>query len=116
MILTGWKIQKRFRGFQGRRQKAAIVFAMIWSSTIALHLVAWGYWFVFGLTTLMSVHAVRLMLARPHGMPKAIAEDGFFPTVSMLVAAKERRNGDRATGRNVVQFGLPLRSLRSVGD
>ena len=87
-----------FRGFQGRRKKAAIVFAMIWSSTIALHLVAWGYWFVICLTTLMSVHAVRLMMARPHAVPKPIEDEDFFPTVSLLVAAK---NEEMVIGRLV---------------
>ncbi|HTL88450.1 MAG TPA: glycosyltransferase family 2 protein [Leptolyngbya sp.] len=89
---------KPFRGFQGRRGKAAIVFAMIWSITIALHLVTWGYWFVLCVTALMSVHAVRLMLARPHRMPKAIEDNDFFPTVSLLIAAK---NEEAVIGRLV---------------
>lgn len=86
------------RGFDGRRKKAAIVFAMIWSSTIALHLVTWGYWFILGLTTLMSIHAARLVLARPCRLPKPIEDDDLFPTVSLMVAAK---NEEAVIGRLV---------------
>lgn len=84
------------RGFDGRRKKAAIVFVMIWSSTIALHLVTWGYWFILGLTTLMSIHAARLILARPCQLPKPIEDDDLFPTVSLMVAAK---NEEAVIGR-----------------
>jgi 1,2-diacylglycerol 3-beta-glucosyltransferase len=77
-----------FRGFRGRRRKAAAVLVVIWSGTIALHLVTWGYWFVLGLTTLMSLHAVRLILARPAVLPKPLTDGDAFPMVSLLVAAK----------------------------
>ncbi|GAP93529.1 glycosyltransferase [Leptolyngbya sp. NIES-2104] len=86
------------RGFDGRRKKAAIVFAMIWSSTIVLHLLTWGYWLILGLTTLMSIHAARLILARPCQLPKPIEDDDLFPTVSLMVAAK---NEEAVIGRLV---------------
>lgn len=92
------KDPKVFRGFEGRRKKAAIVFAMIWTSTIALHLVAWGHWLILGLTTLISIHVARLVLARPHKLPKAIENDDVFPMVSLLVAAK---NEEAVIGRLV---------------
>ncbi len=63
---------------------------VIWSSTIALHFFAWGYWLVWGLTTLMGIHAVRILFARPLPLPKPL--DGIdpqtLPFVSMMVAAK----------------------------
>jgi len=81
-----------------RRRKAAILLMAIWSGTIALHLVAWGYWFVIGLTTLMSIHAVRILLARPVPMPQPLTDDELIdaPTVSLMVAAK---NEEAVIGR-----------------
>jgi len=83
-----------------RRRKAAILLMAIWSGTIALHLVAWGYWFVIGLTTLMSIHAVRILLARPVPMPQPLTDDELVdaPTVSLMVAAK---NEEAVIGRLV---------------
>ncbi|MHC5598655.1 MAG: glycosyltransferase, partial [Nostoc sp.] len=37
--------------FQGRRRKAALVLTIVWSGTIALHLVSWASIFILGLTT-----------------------------------------------------------------
>ncbi len=79
---------KSFRGFQGRRRKAAVVLVVIWSGTIALHLVTWGYWLVLGMTTLLGVQAVRLLFARPGALPKPLSDEDAFPTVSLMVAAK----------------------------
>ncbi|XGW00067.1 MAG: glycosyltransferase family 2 protein [Leptolyngbya sp. BL-A-14] len=73
-----------------RRRRAAVALVFIWSGTIALHLVTWGYWVVIGLTTLMSIQAVRILLARPLPLPATLSEtdDDSFPMVSLLVAAK----------------------------
>ncbi|NJL10597.1 MAG: glycosyltransferase family 2 protein, partial [Calothrix sp. SM1_7_51] len=35
--------------FKNRRRKAAIALSIVWSGTIALHLVSWGTFFVLGL-------------------------------------------------------------------
>lgn len=75
--------------YQGRRRKAAVVLTIVWSGTIALHLVSWGYWFVLGLTTMLGIHALRVVFARPHGEPEEMAVDiAACPYVSLLVAAK----------------------------
>jgi 1,2-diacylglycerol 3-beta-glucosyltransferase len=78
------------RGLEGRRRKAAIALTAIWSSTIALHLLSWGSWLVFGLTAVMGVHALRVLFARPIPVPDPMvrpnSED--YPYVSLLVAAK----------------------------
>ena len=74
-----------------RRRRAALALAAIWSGTIALHLVAWGYWVVIGLTTLMGIQAVRILLARPSSAPLPLLETddaAVLPLVSILVAAK----------------------------
>ncbi|TBR59819.1 glycosyl transferase [Westiellopsis prolifica IICB1] len=72
--------------FQGRRRKAALVLTMVWSGTIALHLVSWGYLFVLGLTTIIGLHVFVLVFARPSHSHEAI--EGDYPYVSVLVAAK----------------------------
>lgn len=77
-----------FQGFQGRRRKAATVLVLVWGSTIVLHLLTWGYWVMLGVTTLMSLHAIKLLLARPSSLPKPLSDTDPFPMVSLMVAAK----------------------------
>ncbi len=74
----------------GRRRKAAVVLTMIWSSTIVLHLVSWGAWFVLSLTTLFGIHALRVVFARSRRQPEPLADEALVdsPFVSLLVAAK----------------------------
>jgi 1,2-diacylglycerol 3-beta-glucosyltransferase len=78
------------QGFEGRRRKAAIALSIIWSGTVALHLFAWGSWFVLGLTTLMGIHALRVLFARPIPVPPPLTGENIeaYPYVSLLVAAK----------------------------
>lgn len=78
------------RGMAGRRRKAALTLTAIWGGTIALHLLSWGTWLIWGLTTLMSIHAMRVLLARPLPVPKPLAGENpeDYPYVSLLVAAK----------------------------
>ena len=79
----------RFCG-QGRTRKAAVVLTIVWSGTIALHLVSWGSWFVLGLTTVFWIHALRVVFARPHLVPEPMSATDLVncPHVSLLVAAK----------------------------
>ncbi len=78
------------RGLEGRRQKAAIALSLIWSSTIALHLSAWGVWFVWGLMTVFGLHFLRLLCAREIPVPASLNSDNpdDYPYVSLMVAAK----------------------------
>jgi 1,2-diacylglycerol 3-beta-glucosyltransferase len=91
-----------YRGLGGRRRKAAMVFTVVWSSTIALHLVSWGYWFVLGLTTLVGIHFLRILFARPIPTPDPLFLDApdRLPFVSLLVAAKN----EEAVIRNLVKM------------
>ena len=81
-----------YRGLAGRRRKAAVALTVIWSGTIALHLFSWGYWFVLGLTTIMGLHVLRVLFARPVEPPEPLSEKtsdpNEWPFVSLLVAAK----------------------------
>ncbi|PSB30669.1 glycosyltransferase [Stenomitos frigidus] len=73
-----------------RRRRAAIALVAIWSGTIGLHLVTWGYWVVIGLTALMGIQAARILFARPLSTPALLSSDSsdVLPLVSILVAAK----------------------------
>lgn len=72
--------------FQGRRRKAAVVLTMVWSGTIALHLVSWGSLFVLGLATVVGIHSLVIVFAKPRHVDDEPIDD--FPFVSLLVAAK----------------------------
>lgn len=61
--------------FQNRRRKAAIVLTLVWSSTIALHLISWGYLFVLGLTTIIGLHALVVVSTRLKHYPEAVEGD-----------------------------------------
>ncbi|MBW4580936.1 MAG: glycosyltransferase family 2 protein [Tildeniella nuda ZEHNDER 1965/U140] len=82
-----------YRG-DNRRRRAAIALVVIWSGTISLHFVAWGYWVVVGLTTLMGIQAARILLSRPLSAPAPLSEAAGdrFPLVSILVAAKNEES------------------------
>jgi 1,2-diacylglycerol 3-beta-glucosyltransferase len=75
--------------FQGRRPKAILVLTMVWGGTIALHLVSWGFAFILGLTTILGVHALRIIFVRPRHHHKQIQGD--LPSVSVLVSAKNEQ-------------------------
>ena len=89
-----------FPGYLGRRRKAAFTLALLWGGTVALHLLSWGSWLVLGLMGVLTIHAVRILLARPLLPPaplgpsqpqeSSVPADGStrWPFVSMLVAAK----------------------------
>jgi 1,2-diacylglycerol 3-beta-glucosyltransferase len=49
--------------YRGRRGKAAAVLTAIWGGTIALHLISWGAWVVWGLTGLLWMQAFRVLFA-----------------------------------------------------
>ncbi|HBS71335.1 MAG TPA: glycosyl transferase, partial [Cyanobacteria bacterium UBA11153] len=64
-----------FQGQEGRRRKAAFVLAIIWGSTIALHLISWGSWLVLSLTALLGIQTVRVFLAQPLKTSKPITDE-----------------------------------------
>ncbi|VEP12714.1 Beta-monoglucosyldiacylglycerol synthase [Hyella patelloides LEGE 07179] len=79
-----------FQRTAGRRKKAAFVLMLIWLIVIGLHYVSWGYSVVAIVTTLMAIHIIRLLAAKPAPTLPAL-EDKYLdsaPTISLLVAAK----------------------------
>ncbi|NEO33143.1 MAG: glycosyltransferase family 2 protein [Symploca sp. SIO3C6] len=79
-----------FQGLEGRRRKAALLLTIIWGGTITLHLVSWGTWLIWGLTTVIGIQVICLLLARPLKTPEPLSDQdqANFPEVSLLVAAK----------------------------
>lgn len=80
-----------YRGYAGRRRKAAVVLTLVWGGTIVLHSVSWGLWVVVGLTGLLGLHAMRLIFAAS-GSPLSWnrnLDESDLPYVSFLVAAKD---------------------------
>lgn len=98
-----------YRGLPGRRRKAAVVLIAIWGSTVALHLVSWGVWFVWGLATLFGIQMVRMVLAVPRSRPKtlSITESGSLPFVSLLVAAKNEEAVISSLVQTLCQIDYP---------
>jgi len=86
--------------YQGRRQKAAVSLTLIWGGIITLHFVSWGMGFILGLTGLLSIHALRIFLAKTRSPEEILAEhpQQNWPYVSLLVAAK---NEEAVIGRLV---------------
>jgi len=98
---TGFFEGEMFKGYEGRRLKAAIALATLWLITLGLHLAPWGRSFVLAITLMMSCHALRVMLAKPPATPEPLSStiartvsetsaSAFhsWPYVSLLVAAK----------------------------
>jgi 1,2-diacylglycerol 3-beta-glucosyltransferase len=76
--------------YEGRRRKAAVLLIVIWSGTIALHLLAWSVWLIWGSFALMGIHAMRVLSAKPRASLESMDLDpgSDVPFVSLLVAAK----------------------------
>ncbi len=96
--------QNPFPGLYGRQVKAGVVLAGLWVATIGLHLLAWGNWLIYGFTVFAGLHLARLLFAPMETLPVGLlgrdaaltsgaeAPDlTLWPTVSILVAAKNER-------------------------
>ena len=76
-----------FKGYDGRRLKAAIALSSLWILTAALHLVSWGHTFVLGVAGLMGIHSLRVMLSKP--LPSPISLPSARSDVPLLAEAKD---------------------------
>ncbi|MDJ0554039.1 MAG: glycosyltransferase family 2 protein [Microcoleaceae cyanobacterium MO_207.B10] len=97
------------KNYDGRRGKTAFVLAIIWSSTITLHLISWGYWLILGLTSLLSVQLVRILLAQSKPAPEPLSEENVnqWPYVSLLVAAKNEEAVISTLVKNICAIDYP---------
>ena len=91
--------------FQKRRRKAALVLTVVWSGTIALHLISWGSLFVLGLTTIIGIHALKIVFAKHKGYPEDI--QGEWPYVSVVVAAKNEESVISNLVKNLCDLEYP---------
>ncbi len=98
------------QGLEGRRRKAAVTLVVVWGGTIALHLFSGGYWLIFGVTTLMGVHFLRVLLAQPLSVPEPLSADTLeseCPPVSLLVAAKNEAAVIGALAKTLCNLDYP---------
>ncbi|MGK7890319.1 MAG: glycosyltransferase family 2 protein [Leptolyngbyaceae cyanobacterium] len=96
----------------GRRRKAAATLTVVWSSTVALHLIPGGTWVVFGLTAMIGVHVLRVLLARPRSLPEPLSladgtDSSTWPYVSILVAAKNEEAVIQRLVENLCSLDYP---------
>ena len=108
-----------FRGYDGRRIKAAIALSSLWTLTAVLHLVRWGHQFVFAIAVLMGIHALRVMLSKPQSapvpLPAVSSQDDLsvvssyeeWPYVSLLVAAKNEESVIGDLVESLLQIDYP---------
>ena len=107
-----------FKGYDGRRLKAASALLTLWLLTLVLHLVSWGHEFVLIVASIMSIHALRVILAKPPApptpLPSTIAiapaqppEIATWPYVSLLVAAKNEAQVIAQLVENLLHLDYP---------
>lgn len=98
--------------YDGRRPKAAFMLSLIWTTTIILHLLSWGYWIILGLTGLLSVQLLRILFAKPKRAPKPLSEEDLaeWPYVSLLVAAKNEEAVISKLVKNICTLDYPTNS------
>ncbi|NEQ34995.1 MAG: glycosyltransferase family 2 protein [Okeania sp. SIO3I5] len=94
---------------RGRRCKAAFMLSLIWTTTIILHLLSWGYWIILGLTGLLSVQFLRILFAKPKSAPKPLSEENLaeWPYISLLVAAKNEEAVISKLVKNICALDYP---------
>lgn len=96
--------------YQGRRAKAAVVLSVIWGGTIALHLVSWGAWVMWGLTGLLWMHLGRVVFASPKPVPSPLEDENQedWPYVSLLVAAKNEEAVIARLVKSICNLDYPI--------
>ncbi len=94
-----------FQGLSGRRKKAAFTLGVVWITVVTLHLVSWGFAVVLTLGILISIHALRLILAPLQ--EKTSSTPSHLPTVSLLVAAKNEEKVIRKLVHQLANLDYP---------
>ncbi len=81
------------RGNEGRRIKSAFILFLVYSLIIALHLLSWGQWLIWGLAGILWIQAFRVLFASPLPLPPSLSQSTTdYPFVSLLVAAKNEQS------------------------
>jgi len=108
-----------FKGYNGRRLKAAIALSLLWLLTGYLHSVSWGHELVWIVAGIMSLHALRVILAKPSAPPSPLPsvqslsadllpiETTNWPYVSLLVAAKNEEQVIGQLVENLLRLDYP---------
>jgi 1,2-diacylglycerol 3-beta-glucosyltransferase len=80
--------ESSYRGYAGRRYKAAFVLLCVWLVAIVIDSIAWGAWVVACLLALSALYSLRLSVAPvPEEPQPSLPED--LPFVSLVAAAKD---------------------------
>ena len=88
-VSTSGELSASYRGYAGRRGKAALMLLLIWGIVIGLHFVSWGIWLFWGLTGLVGVHALKtIILPPPRRQLIPLSAERRLPYVSFLIPAK----------------------------
>lgn len=106
-----------FKGYSGRRLKAAIALSTLWLLTALLHKVSWGHTFVWFVTAVMAIQALRVIFSKPQAPPiplpsnsdspvATLATDS-WPYVSLLVAAKNEEQVVGSLVKSLLQLDYP---------
>jgi 1,2-diacylglycerol 3-beta-glucosyltransferase len=74
-------------GMGHRRVKAAIIMVALWAIVWGLHLASWGANFVWLVTAILCLRAIKLVTVAPPSPPPAIAPR-VYPFISLAIAAK----------------------------
>ena len=133
----GFGSDELFKGYDGRRLKAAIALSSLWLLTAGLHLASWGHTFVLVVAGIMGIHSLRVMLSRPLPSPiplpsaqseallltgsKSVSTTSTYaewPYVSLLVAAKNEESviGDLAESLLHIDYPASRYDLWMIDD
>ena len=108
-----------FKGYSGRRLKAAIALSLLWILTAILHSASWGHEFVWIVASIMSIQALRVILSKPAEPPSPLPsvqslaadlppiETTHWPYVSLLVAAKNEEQVIGKLVENLLRLDYP---------
>ncbi|MDX1977650.1 MAG: glycosyltransferase family 2 protein [Pseudanabaenaceae cyanobacterium bins.68] len=97
-----------------RRLKAASTLVVIYGTTLGLHIAPWGSQVVLGLLVFMTVHSLRLILARSRVQPPCAPD--WQPMVSILVAAKNEETVIAQLVECLCQLNYPSYDIWIVDD
>jgi len=94
-----------FQPSSQRRLKAIFIYLLIWGCVSLLHWQPQTQWFIFGLTTVLTVQTLRMLLAKP--TTAVIESNQHLPQVAILVPAKNESAVLADLVHNLFQLNYP---------